>query len=1114
MPLGLHPGRAATKLRMSHRLPPAGVAGVTNTHFTQQLAEALFAEAGDALFLFDPDTDQLLAVSAVAERLSGFPRGELLKLPATYLFRFGGQGGMRRLQQAASKTEVFHSQEGFFLRTNQDGVWIPVNLSMARLHVQPKTLALITARDLREQREAHDLLRTLMDHLPGYVFVKDARGRFVTTNAAHLRALGAATLADVVGKTDFDFFTRALAEKYHADEEAVVRSGRPLLGREESTIDPDGRTQWVLTDKVPLRDHRGTVIGLVGMCQDITEHKAAEEERAQLLEREQAARAEAEAAVRARDESLQALRASEEQYRSLAEATPQVVWTTRSDGWIEYVNRRWFEYTGLTLEQSQGSGWTSVLHPDDRRACIDCWTRAVLTGEPYEVAYRLRRAADGAYRWHLNRGVPVRDRDGRIVKWYGTCTDIHDQKRAAEVLRQAKEAAEAANRAKSEFLANMSHEIRTPMNGIIGMTELALGTDLDPEQRDYLSMVKASADALLAIINDILDFSKIEARKLQLDAVVFSLRDTLGDVLKGLAVPAQEKGLELACHVPPEVRDDVIGDPVRLRQVLTNLVGNALKFTERGEVVVSVGLQIADCRLQIEKTEEPPASANLQSAICNLQFSVKDTGIGIPADKRESIFRPFEQADGSTTRKYGGTGLGLSISAHLIGLMGGCIWVESAVGEGSTFHFTARFGLAPAPARRPAATPLPLDGLPVLVADDNATNRRILQELLGNWHMRPTLVDGGEAALTALREAAAAGEPFPLVLLDGHMPGMDGFTVAGIVLRSPELSGATIVVLTSAGLPGDVAHCRELGIAASVMKPFKQSELLDAILSALPGPVRGAAARAPVALPSARGAECRRHILLAEDNEVNQKLAVRLLEKQGHYVTVAGNGREALVALAAAPFDVVLMDVQMPEMDGFEATALIRQAEEGTGRHLPIVAMTAHAMKGDRERCLRAGMDGYVSKPILPGELFEAIDRLILPADRDGPAAPSTPPLSEVLDRAEVLDRVGGDGELLKELVRVFLDSWPRQLAELRAALERRDVRALGRAAHTLKGTVGTLGARAAFTAAQSLEAAVQEESLSAAPAACVVLEEALGHLQPALLALADEAGGPSRELR
>jgi CheY-like chemotaxis protein len=624
-------------------------------------------------------------------------------------------------------------------------------------------------------------------------------------------------------------------------------------------------------------------------------------------------------------------------------------------------------------------------------------------------------------------------------------------------------------------------------------------------------MVKASADSLLAVINDILDFSKIEARKLQLEAIEFSLRDSVGDTLKALALRAEEKDLELACHIDPDVPDALVGDPGRLRQVVVNLVGNALKFTDRGEVLVNVS------RLEEDRNRPPEPRTSVR-----LQFSVADTGIGISPQKQKLIFEAFAQVDSSTTRRYGGTGLGLTISSHLVSMMGGHLWVESAEGEGSTFHFTARFGLAQSAASRPAARPVALDNLAVLVVDDNATNRRILQELLGNWRMRPSVVNGGRAALAALEEAADAGQPIPLVLLDAHMPEMDGFAVARAIRRHPELAGTAVVMLTSAGQPEDVVHCRELGIDAYLMKPLKQSELFAVILGALAdrqeddrvtrwqGDRVSADRRVPLPPPAPL------RILLVEDNEVNQKLAVRLLQKQGHAVTVTGTGIEALDKLginnsgefgsAAVPLDLVLMDVQMPEMDGFETTARIRQAEQGTGRRLPILAMTAHAMKGDRERCLEAGMDGYISKPIQPQELFEGIARLAtaggrgmnLPGKRAGDA-----PAQEVMDRAEALARVGGDLKLLRELAQVFLDSTPAQLAELHAALGRRDVQAVRCAAHALKGSVGTFGARIALEAAGRVEALARSGDLAGAEGACPALEEALAALQPAIAALA-----------
>ncbi len=649
-------------------------------------------------------------------------------------------------------------------------------------------------------------LRTLIDNVPDYIYIKDTESRFLVANMGVAKVMGVNSPDDLIGKTDFDFYPKKWATKFYEDEQAVLKSGKPALNLVEVVRQNDGSDRWTSTSKVPFLKH-GKLVGTIGIGRDVS-----------------------------------------------------------------------------ALKQTEAG------------------------------------------------------------------------------LERATHAAEAANRAKSVFLANMSHEIRTPMNGVIGMTDLALDTDLTAEQREYLETVKVSADSLLNVINDILDFSKIEVGKIDLEAIDFNLRECMESALKTVALRADEGGLELLLDVASDVPETVRGDSARLRQVLLNLLGNAIKFTHEGEVTL--------------KVEVAPASTEGQT----LQFTVSDTGIGIAPEKKDLIFAPFTQADASTTRQYGGTGLGLAISARLVAMMGGDIWVNSEVGQGSQFHFTATFGAAESrPVVLPASADLhSLAGIRVLVVDDNRTNRRILKETLARWEMRPTSVDSGMSALSELSAAHDAGDPYALILTDMHMPQMDGFDLIRRVRAMPEMSTLAIMMLTSAGYRDDIERCRDLNLSVHLVKPIRQSELRDAILRTM-GTTEADPAPALSFPPSRRTQKsaislC---VLVAEDNPINQRLATKLLEKRGHQVVTAWNGRQAVEAMQQSSFDLVLMDVQMPEMDGVAATHAIREKEKNTGLHQTVIALTAHAMAGDYERCLAAGMDGYLSKPIRPQDLDALLDKCV-----------------------------------------------------------------------------------------------------------------------------------------
>lgn len=880
------------------------------------------------------------------------------------------------------------------------------------------------------------LVDSLMAAIPDNIYFKDREGKYLRINAAKAKRSGLDSPSDAIGMSDFDFFPEEHARQALAAEQKIFDTGEGLIAREERLVWPDGQVTWVSATKVPLRDSKGKIIGTMGISRDITQHH----------------------------EIAAELQHERDRLRTLIDHLPDFVFIKDCDGNFVVVNRALVEMYGYQDErQLLGKNDFDFSPRELARAYRDDDLEVMRTRKPLINREEENLLADHSRRWLLTTKVALSNSDGEVVGLVGIARDITKRKQAERELQAAKEAAEVANRAKSDFLANMSHEIRTPMNAIIGMTELVLDTELGVQQRDYLETVLNSAESLLGIINDILDFSKIESGRFELDAYPVDLREWLGDSVKPLALRAHAKQLELAYHVSPEVPPYVRGDGLRLRQIIVNLMGNAVKFTKAGEVILDVSVE--------SETED----------FITLHFKVSDTGVGMTEETQARVFDAFEQADMSTTRNFGGTGLGLTISSRLVQLMGGEIWIESEIDKGSTFHFTAifeQFSKDEVPISLRDSTSL--DGLRVLIVDDNETNRLILTEMCCNWRMHPVALESVPLAVAELNRAYQEGTPYELVITDASMPDVDGFTLAERIQGDSRINSTVVMMLTSLDRREDVQRCEELGIRAYLTKPIKQSDLFDAIMAVLDvdDASRQTVSEEEISLPRTRPLR----ILLAEDSLANQKLAVGLLSKWDHSIHVANNGREAVDALLAEHFDIVLMDVQMPELDGLGATKQIRKLqEEQKIAQMPIVAMTAHAMKGDRERCLEAGMDEYVSKPVRPLQLASVIAKFFdeLPISQN---AIDTECVGNALENAAeqgvdwnvLLKNAQQDEQLARDVADAFLTETPQIFEQLLVAIDEQDSSRANRLAHTLKGSLRTLGA-ASSEIAFRMESATQE---------------------------------------
>jgi len=944
----------------------------------------------------------------------------------------------------------------------KDGSEFPVEIGLNPIETREGTVVLAAIVDISQRVAAEVALgdtearyESLVESLPLCVFRKDLEGRFAFANRKFCDLTGH-DVETLIGKNDFDFYPHELAAKYRSDDIRVAETG-DVFEDVEQNVDHDGHMRYMHVLKAPVSNARGELVGIQGMCWDVTDHKRAEE----------------------------ALRQSDARFQSLVNSNIVGIIMVHRNGLITEANDAFLQMTGHTQEDLAAGRmrWDTGTPPEfrglDQEAVKQLATKHIFGPREKEFYH-----VDGS-RVPVLIGIAALRKDPDRSLCF--VLDISARKQAEAQMKAAKEAADSANRAKSVFLASMSHEIRTPMNAILGMTDLLLDMPSTSEQSEYLKIVQDSSESLLSLINNVLDFSKIEAGKLEIEHVEFGLRETVGGALKSLSVEAHRRGLELVSSIHSDVPYRVVGDPTRLRQVVVNLVGNAIKFTETGEIVVDVAVDERDA----------------ESAV--LHLTVRDTGIGLPEEKQAHVFRAFEQVDTSMQRKTGGTGLGLAICTRLAEMMGGSIWCESDFGSGSQFHVTPSFDLP-----ENQLQTLPPDensriyGARVLLVDDNASSRSALVELLHIWRMNTTAVGDAHAAFKAFANDSQAEPPFDILLIDARMPGRDGFELAEQLRRErASLCPPIIMLLDSFDLRAGVGRCEQAGIAAYVVKPIDESDLFDTIAAVLDGDASSDGIAESVADVKPRAHRRQLHILLAEDSLYNQKMTVGVLSKWGHRVLVADNGKAAVEAARKQRFDLIFMDIQMPEMDGLEATQLIRRQEAGTAQRIPIIAMTAQAMKGIRDRCLDAGMDGYLVKPVRAKELFATIESVI---DQQSPSEPAaTCPARESgvgFDWSVALAAVDGDWDLLRDVVDAFLEECPGLMSDIQKAIETDDTAWLRRTAHTLKGAMRTFGASQAGDAAWELEQMGASGELIEVNECLATLKKKVDELVPEAVAL------------